>query len=137
VPFSKIVATPVTAWAICETMWDGDQLVSRINGMPAHLSLPLRDKQERITSLTVGQVLAFSEAKDRISRVAGVSTRLVICDDAAPNAFAFSINNTDFVAVTPGMFKLANGDRDVAASVIGHELAIHGSIWRREPPETR
>jgi Zn-dependent protease with chaperone function len=120
-----IMASPVAARAICESVWDGDKLVSAISGRQAHLSIPLRDKQQRVTTITVDQLQAFNEAKERVYRVAGLSPKFIICDGAAPNAFAFAHRNTDFMAVTPGMLRLVNGDRDMAAAVVGHELGHH------------
>lgn len=110
---------------VCDTTWDGDKITSAIAGRPNHLRVPLRDQQQRINEVTVGQVAAFSEAKDKMSRLAGLNPKFVICDSAAPNAFAMKTSNGDVVGVTIGMMRLVDGDRDMAAAVIGHEVAHH------------
>lgn len=118
--------TPASAYAsYCANAWDGDKVASVIAGRPSHLSVPLRDRQQRITEVTVDQILAFSEAKERIYRAAGLSPKFIICDGGQPNAFATAVQNSDIVGVTAGMLRLVNGDRDMAATVIGHELAHH------------
>ncbi len=119
-------ATPLVASAgVCDVAWDGDKVVAAIAGRPAHIGVPLKDKQQRITQLTVGQIQAFSDAKDRISSTAGLSPHFIICGGDEPNAFATRGNNGDIVGVTVGMLRLVNSDQDMAAAVIGHEVAHH------------
>lgn len=109
----------------CDAAWDGDKIATAISGRPAFLRIPLRDKQGQISEVTTGQIQAFSEAKARISRVVGRSPSFLICSGPEPNAFATSGPNGELVIVTIGMLRLANGDRDIAAAVIGHEIAHH------------
>jgi len=109
----------------CDISWDGDKIVTLIAGRNSYLSIPLKDSQQRSYAVTVGQVQAFSEAKERISTLASSRPVFVICGDDSPNAFAGKGNNGDVVGVTTGMMRLVNGDRDMAAAVIGHEYAHH------------
>ncbi len=109
----------------CDTVWIGEKIISAIAGRPAHLPVPLRDKQQRVHEVTVDQIQAFSEAKERITRAAGLSPSFIICDSAAPNAFATTSENREVVGVTIGMLRMVDGDRDMAAAVLGHELAHH------------
>jgi TPR repeat protein/Zn-dependent protease with chaperone function len=111
--------------APCDVAWDGDKVVAAIAGRPGYLSVPLRDRQQRVTPVTVAQIQAFNEAREKIGRVAGLSPHFVICGDGAPNAFAAKTNSGDVVGVTVGMMRLADGDSDMAAAVIGHEFAHH------------
>ena len=123
---SVFLAVPLVVHAgICDVAWDGDKVAAAIAGRPAYLRVPLRDKQQQVTEVTVDQIQAFNEAKDRISRAAGLSPNFIICSGNDPNAFATSGTNGEVVGVTVGMLKLVNGDRDMAGAVIGHEMAHH------------
>lgn len=110
---------------VCDTAWDGDKIVSSLSGRSANLRIPLKDKNQATTEIILGQLQAFHEAKDRISRVVGITPTFLVCGDAAPNAFAGPGPSGAVVAVSVGMLNLANGDRDMAAAVIGHEFAHH------------
>lgn len=110
---------------VCDTAWDGDKVVTAIGSRPTYMRIPLKDKQQQISEVTVGQIQAFSEAKNRIVRITGLSPTFLICGDAAPNAFATKGSSGDVVGVTIGMVKLVDGDVDMAAAVIGHEMAHH------------
>lgn len=118
---------PVHALAgVCDISWDGDKLAANSRGRPLAAVMRLLDKNKNVNAeLTVAQIQAFYEAKEAIAREAGRSPTFVVCDGQAPNAFAAKGNNGDVLGVTVGMMKLANGDRDMAASVIGHEFAHH------------
>lgn len=86
----------------------------------------LLDKDNCVNAeVTVAQIMAFYEAKEAISRAVGKPSSFIVCNNKEPNAFAMRGNNGDIVGVTIGMMKLANGDRDMAAIVIGHEYAHH------------
>ena len=118
--------TPFFAHAgVCDNAWSVDKVVAAISGRPSYLRIPLRDKEQRVHEVTVDQILAFHEAKERISRAAGLSPNFIICDSASPNAFATANQNGELVAVTVGMLRMVDGDRDMAAAVLGHEIAHH------------
>jgi TPR repeat protein len=111
---------------VCDISWDGDKLAANSRGRPLTSGMRLLDKNKNVNAeLTAAQILAFHEAKEAISSQLGRSPIFLVCDNKAPNAFATKGNNGDIVGVTVGMMKLANGDRDMAASVIGHEFAHH------------
>lgn len=110
---------------VCDVAWDGNKVVAAISGRPASFNVPLRYKEQQVAEVSVSQILAFSDAKDRIARVAGSSPNFVICSSSDPNAFAASGDGGDIVGVTIGMMKVVDGDRDMAAAVIGHEFAHH------------
>ena len=111
---------------LCDITWDGDKLAENSRGRSLTAPMRLLDKDKNVSAeLTVAQLAAFHEAKEAISRQVGRSPSYVICDSKDPNAFATSGTNGDIVGVTVGMLKLANGDRDMAAVVIGHEYAHH------------
>jgi len=117
---------PLAAIAgVCDTAWDADKIVSATGGRPSFLRIPLKDKNQGTNEVTLGQVRAFHEAKERISRAAGMSPIFLICADSAPNAFAAPTPKGEVVGVTLGMLRLADGDTDMAAAVLGHELAHH------------
>jgi uncharacterized protein len=121
-----LLCMPFAASAsVCETSWDGDKIVVTLSGRPSNLRIPLKDRNQNSNEVTLAQVRAFHEAKDRISRVVGLSPTFILCGDNSPNAFAGSGPNGPFVGVTLGMLRLADGDPDMAAAVIGHEIAHH------------
>lgn len=111
--------------SVCQTSWDGDKIVVTLSGRPSNLRIPLKDRNQNSDEVTLAQVRAFHEAKDRISRVVGLSPTFILCGDSSPNAFAGPGPNGPVVGVTLGMLRLADGDPDMAAAVIGHEFAHH------------
>jgi len=128
-----LAAAPVAGIAgVCDIAWDGDKLVAAIAGRPSYLRVPLRDKLQNISEVSVDQIQAFNEAKEKIAKLAGSSPSFLICGDAAPNAFASKGNNGNVVGVTIGMLRLVDGDRGMAAAVLGHEFAHlthnHGEV---------
>lgn len=117
---------PLTANAgVCDTAWDADKIVNTLSGRPSYLKIPLKDKNQGTNEVTLAQVRAFHVAKEKIARVAGMSPNFIICGDRDPNAFASSGSKGEVVGVTLGMLRLADGDPDMAAAVIGHEFAHH------------
>ncbi|MER2625068.1 MAG: sel1 repeat family protein [Accumulibacter sp.] len=110
---------------VCDTAWDGDRIISSLSGRSANLRVPLKDKDQLSSEITLRQLQVFHEAKDRISRVVGIIPTFLVCGDNVPNAFAGVGPSGEVVAVSVGMLNLANGDRDMAAAVIGHEFAHH------------
>ena len=110
----------------CDYAWNGDQLADFFIGRPGPTNVHLVGKDETpVAEVTLDQVRAFQDAKDRISRAAGLSPTFVICSDGAPNAFAAPTKNGAVVGVTVGMMKLVGTDRDEAAYILGHEIAHH------------
>lgn len=110
---------------VCDTAWDADKIVNTLSGRSSHLKIPLKDKSGSTNDVTLAQVRAFYDAKEKIARVAGMSPNFIICSDRDPNAFASSGSKGEVVGVTLGMLRLADGDPDMAAAVIGHEFAHH------------
>jgi TPR repeat protein len=110
---------------VCDVAWDGDKIVAGIAASPAVGYVPLRDKAGTVTEVSADQIEAFDEAKRRIAKLAGLEPSFVICSGAEPNAFATGTAKGDLVGVTLGMLKLVDGDRDMAAAVLGHEMAHH------------
>lgn len=113
------------AASVCDTAWDADKIVSTLSGRPSYIKIPLKDKNQSTNEVTLAQVRAFHDAKEKIARVAGMSPTFIICDDRAPNAFASPGSKGEIVGVTLGMLRLVDGDSDMAAAVIGHEFAHH------------
>jgi len=107
-----------SAVAVCDKTWDGDKVVAQISHLAGTSRVPFQADEY----ITVDQVRAFNEAKERIARSAGLSPRFIICD-GAPNAFATRDKNGDVVGVTLGMLRLTDGDKEMAAYVMGHEFA--------------
>jgi TPR repeat protein len=121
-----VALCPFSASArVCDVAWDGDKIVASMASTPAVGYVPLRDKAGAITDVSVEQIEAFDEAKTRIAKLASLTPGFVICSGAEPNAFATSTPKGDVIGVTVGMLKLVDGDRDMAAAVIGHEVAHH------------
>ena len=121
-----LLCAPLVAEAsVCETVWDGEKIVASLSGLPSNLRIPLKDKNQNSKEVTLAQVRAFHDAKNRISRVVGLSPAFILCGDSSPNAFAGPGPNGPVVGVTLGMLRLADGDADMAAAVIGHEFAHH------------
>jgi TPR repeat protein/Zn-dependent protease with chaperone function len=110
---------------VCDNAWDGDKFVESFRGSSPSRSIRLRGKDAIAAEVTVGQVQAFYDAKEKISRLAGLSPSFVICGDGNVNAFAGTGGRGQVVGVTVGMLKVVNGNADMAAAVIGHEYAHH------------
>lgn len=106
-------------------MWDGD----------ASRTYALNNKFQGInfdnTPILNKQLEVFYQAKEKISRIAGISPKFVICNDLAPNAFAMNRDGGDVIGVSLGMLNFANGDEDMAAAVIAHEVSHH-TLGHRE-----
>lgn len=110
----------------CDQAWNGDDLTNSLKGQAFGHMVRLQDQASNTYgTISVGQIRAFYETKERISAVVGLTPAFIICGGKEPNAFATTINGTDTVGVTIGMLNLVNGDPDVAAEVIGHEYAHH------------
>ena len=122
---ATIAICPVLAWAgPCDITWDGDALAHNAQGRNPALGMQLLDTNKNVfAQLTGAQILAISEAKNAISKQIGRSPSLIFCSDRAPNAFAMNTPNGDVVGITLGLATMMNGDRDMAAFVIGHEYA--------------
>ena len=118
--------------SLCSASWDGDKVANFTQGKPLGQTVRLNDsKGNQLAQLTVAQIKAFHEAKDAIKQVTGRTPQFLICDDQSPNAFATKgKDGGDLLGVTVGMMKMVNGDREMAAAVIGHEYAhnIRGHI---------
>jgi TPR repeat protein len=114
----------ITRAGPCDLNWDGEALARNVQGRNPAFQMRLLDTNKNVyAELTGAQILAISEAKDGISKQLGRQPSLAFCSDKAPNAFAMKTPNGEVVAVTLGLAKLINGDRDMAAFVIGHEYA--------------
>lgn len=115
------------AWAgFCDQVWDGDMFMSRFADSPAATPIELNDSNKNTVAIvTHAQVGAFHAAKERIAQQEGRSPALLICSGRLPNAFAMTGDDGDLIAITIGMLKLIDGNRDQAAYVIGHEIAHH------------
>jgi TPR repeat protein len=120
------MACAMPAWAaLCQSAWDGDKIMANLAEQPAVGVVPLRDPKGNVTEIGADQLEAFHEAKERIAKLAELKPTFLICNDAAPNAFAAPTPKGDVIGVTAGMLKMVDGDRDMAAAVIGHEVAHH------------
>ncbi len=114
-----------SAASVCETTYDGDKAVEIIKNTPSNYTLNMVTNFQSDGQLTHAQIEAFSRAKDKIQKVAGFYPKYLICGDAEPNAFAFEQADGPVVGVSIGMLKIINGDENLAAAVIGHEIAHH------------
>lgn len=113
-----------TLAGMCETTWNGDKIANALAGHSLSQTIPLKRDQEMIP-ITYGQLKVFYDAKQAISRRAGLTPSFIICSDTGPNAFAMPTPTGDVIGVTVGMIRMANGDPDMAAMVVGHEVAHH------------
>lgn len=110
----------------CNVAWDAEKLMQVGSENSLDYLLQLRNSNSKPSeSISVSQLQAFYEANKRISNIANLSPKFIICDGKQPNAFATSIKGDLLVGVTLGMLKLVDGDRDMAAIVIGHEYTHH------------
>jgi TPR repeat protein len=113
---------PAAASAVCDITWDGEKLARIAREHNVALKTSLLDKNKNVVAeLRGAQILAIAEAKDGIAKQLGRSSSLVFCSDKEPNAFATVTPHGEVVAVTVGLAQLMDGDRDMAAFVIGHE----------------
>jgi len=58
-------------------LWAGEKVASIIQGRAGYVQVPLRSQQGQVTNLTVDQIQAFNETKDRIGRTAGIYPHFV------------------------------------------------------------
>ena len=124
--FATLMFLPISALsAVCESIYDGDKAISIVQGTPENYTLSLINNSSSASDVTHSQLQAVYNAKEKIQRVVGIYPKFVICGDAEPNAFAFEQQDGAVVGVSVGMLKLLNGDEDMAAAVIGHEIAHH------------
>ena len=124
--FLCLLLLPIISYAeVCGKIWDGD----------ASRAYALNNKFQGInfdnTPISNKQLEVFYQAKEKISRIAGISPKFVICNDLAPNAFAMNRDGRDVIGVSLGMLNFANGDEDMAAAVIAHEVSHH-TLGHRE-----
>lgn len=120
---AALAACPSFAWAgPCDLTWDGEALAHNAQRANPTSGMRLLGTDKKVYAvLTREQILAVSEAKDAIAKQLGRSPALLFCSDKAPNAFAMNTSQGEVVGVTLGLAKLMDGDRDMAAMVIGHE----------------
>lgn len=124
--FLCLLLSPLVSYAeVCGKMWDGD----------ASRAYALNNKFQGInfdnTPILNKQLEVFYQAKEKISRIAGISPKFVICNDLAPNAFAMNRDGGAVIGVSLGMLNFANGDEDMAAAIIAHEVSHH-TLGHRE-----
>lgn len=123
-----IFLAPISVMAaVCEDIYDGDKAFSIIQGKPKDFKLNLIKNKSLVSDgeITAGQIKAFYNAKEKIQQVVGIYPKFVICADQEPNAFAFEQADGSVVGVSAGMLKLIDSDEDMAAAIIGHEIAHH------------
>lgn len=123
--FCLLLHPSISFAEVCGKMWDGD----------ASRAYALNNKFQGInfdsTPILNKQLEVFYQAKEKISRIAGISPKFVICNDLAPNAFAMNIDGGAVIGVSLGMLSFTNGDDDMAAAVIAHEVSHH-TLGHRE-----
>ncbi len=110
---------------VCETIYDGDKAIEIIRDTPSNYSLTLKSNNLPIGDISHVQLEAFYNAKEKIQQNVGIYPKFVVCGDTEPNAFAYEQKDGTVVGVSLGMLKLIDGDEDMAAAVIGHEIAHH------------
>lgn len=69
--------------------------------------------------MPVSSIETLQNVHKRISTAAEIPAKLYICNDSRPNAFAFNGE----IAITTSLLKLVNGEPDLLARIIGHEMA--------------
>ena len=72
-----------------------------------------------------------------MSAMAGLDPKFIICADRVPNAFATLTPSGPVVGVTAGMLAVTGDDRNMAAAIIGHELAHHSKRHVDEGRQTQ
>lgn len=101
--------------------WDARKLVNEQGAVGA---TSLRADGKEVASVNRAHVAQFIEIVDRIGPQYGIRPEVVIVPGKSPNAFATkNKSGAPIVGVNPEMLALAGGDPDLAAVVVGHELA--------------
>jgi|SaaInlStandDraft_2_1057019.scaffolds.fasta_scaffold19895_2 Zn-dependent protease with chaperone function len=118
-----LLFSTVSYAGFCDIAWDGNQLAKDSKGQALSHKMELLDNNTVNAVVTVAQIIVFYEAYEAISRQTNRYPSYIICDNKEPNAFAVREGNGEVIGITIGMLKLVNGDRDMAATVIGHEYA--------------
>ncbi len=119
--------TLIASAGICDRTWDAGKLmqISQANSLDYALQLKNQAATETVDTITVAQFQAFYEANQAIVKTTNLMPTFIICDNQDPNAFAMGTNQGMVVGVTLGLLKLVDGDRDMAAQVLGHEYTHH------------
>ena len=109
---------PLTASATCKVFWQPSDFVQ--SNQPR---IELTHKNRTLTTLPTSWFIAVNHIHRRINAVSEVDSRLLLCADAEPNAFAGHDESGAMVALTLGMVELLDNDWDAYAAILGHENA--------------
>ena len=102
-------------------MWDARKLVYE-HGRSGSTSLVSQGKP--VATVDRSKVAQFVEIVDKIGPQYGLRPDIVIFPGSAPNAFATRNKaGLPVIGVNPAMLDVAQGDADMVATVVGHELA--------------
>lgn len=87
--------------------------------------IQLRDQQNNIIkTISTQQMVYLYAAMQSISHAAELNAEFIITAGDIPNAFAtITNNNIGIIAINLAMLDIIGNDLDMAASIIGHELA--------------
>ena len=96
------------ALAFCQKNWDGNALIARfVNGVDTqNIRLLTKESSQPAAEIKLGHARAYFEAITKMSSMAGLDPKFVICADRVPNAFATLTPSGPVVGVTAGMLAI-------------------------------
>lgn len=127
------------ALAFCQKNWDGSAEIAKfVNGVDSqNIQLFTKESSQPAAEIKLGHARAYFEAITKMSSMAGLDPKFVICADRVPNAFATLTPSGPVVGVTAGMLAITGDNRNIAAAIIGHELAHHSKRHLDEGRQTQ
>ena len=129
--FFIVLLFPIESYAKCNSTWEIPALASS-----SYPNTTLQAKGRVVATIPTSWFRQISQIKRNIDQQSGIHTKLFLCDDSDPNAFAVQKSGQNIVVLTKGMYELIGNDWDAYAALLGHEnthlIRKHGNKreWR-------
>lgn len=107
------------AQAQSTTIWDARKLLSGTS----ESTVRLLERDREVARVDRGQVQRFVDVVDKIGSQFSIYPEVVLMKGEGPNAFATRKDGKPVVGVNLPMLRLTGTDPDLAAVVVGHEMA--------------
>lgn len=110
---------------IAATIFDVEKILADIPAvLPQGAKVILKDGAQNYP-IQVESIKALHEVHKRLGEVAKIQANLAISVNAQPNASAIPLKGKNLIVISTGMLDVLGVDRDMMASLIGHEYAHH------------
>lgn len=124
--FFSIVSIKCVNAAMCEKVYSADSAFNI-----AKTGAQLDFSKDGFGYMSPDYITAYYNALTKLKNVTRTNPNFIICADREPNAFAMNLNGAQIVGISLGMIEATSGDEDVAAVVLGHEIAHHNLNHRQ------